>query len=219
VFNEGYAAGSGPEVVRDSLVEEAVRLGRLLHELMPDEASVTGLLALMLLQDSRRAARVGDDGTVVTLAEQDHAQWDGAQIREGVELLGGALARTPERPDPYVVQAAIAACHALAPTYADTDWDAVVSWYDVLIGINDSDVARLGRAAAIAERDGAEAGLAAVDAVDGLESYAWWHASRAELLQRLDRPTEARVAAESAAALGLNDVHLRRITRADEPDD
>jgi RNA polymerase sigma-70 factor (ECF subfamily) len=213
MFNEGYASGAGEHAIRGLLIDESVRLGRTLHELMPDEASVSGLLALMLLQDSRRAARIGDDGSVVMLFDQDRTLWDGAAIREGVELLGAALQRTPNRPDPYVVQAAIAACHALAPAFEQTDWDAVLSWYDVLLSVQDTPVARLGRAAAVAESDGAVAGLEAVDAIDGLDDYAWWHASRAELLARLGRTQESSAASQYAVRLGLNAAHARFITR------
>jgi RNA polymerase sigma-70 factor (ECF subfamily) len=213
MFNEGYAAGSGETAVRGPLIDESIRLGRLLRSLMPDEASVSGLLALMLLQDSRRAARVAGDGAVLLLSEQDRGLWDEGMIREGVELVGEALRRTPDDPDPYVVQAAIAACHGLAATYGDTDWDAVISWYDVLLTVNAAPAARLGRAAAIAERDGPDAGLAAVDAIPGLEDYAWWHASRAELLTRLAREEEAGTARDRALALGLNDAHARLVSR------
>ena len=217
IFNEGYAAGSGDEALRIPLVEEAIRLGRLLHELMPDEASVSGLLALMLLQDSRREARVDRDGSVVLLSGQDRGLWDRSAIREGVELVGEALRRTPDVPDPYVVQAAIAACHALAPTYADTDWDAVISWYDVLLTVHQASAARLGRASAIAERDGPAAGLEAVDDISGLDEHAWWHATRAELLTRLGRHDEAATARERAVSCGLNDAHSRFVTR-ERPD-
>lgn len=213
IFNEGYAAGSGEQAVRTPLVDEALRLGRLLHELMPDEASVSGLLALMIIHDSRRSARVSADGVAVPLAEQDRSRWDRQAAREGIELVGEALRRTPDHADPYVVQAAIAACHALAPSYPQTDWDAVISWYDVLLSVRPTPAARLGRAAAIAERDGAGPGLAAVDAIDGLDEYAWWHASRAELLARLDRADEARQASARAVALGLNDAHARFLGR------
>ena len=213
MFNEGYASGAGEHAVRGALIDESVRIGRLLHTLMPDEASVTGLLALMLLQDSRRQARVDDDGSVILLSDQDRTRWDRTAIHEAVALVGEALRRTPDRPDPYVVQAAIAACHALAPNYEQTDWDAAISWYDVLLTVHDSPVARLGRAAAIAERDGADAGLTEVDAVDGLAGYAWWHASRAELLARLGRAEEASVASGHAVRLGLNDEHARFVTR------
>ena len=213
IFNEGYAAGSGEQAVRTPLVDEALRLGRLLHELMPDEASVSGLLALMLIHDSRRSARVSADGVAVPLAEQDRSLWDRQAAREGIELVGEALRRTPDHPDPYVIQAAIAGCHALAPSYAQTDWDAVISWYDVLLSVRPTPAARLGRAAAIAERDGAGPGLESVEAIDGLDEYAWWHASRAELLARLDRADEARQASARAVALGLNDAHARFLGR------
>ena len=211
MFNEGYASGSGGEAVRTSLVDEAIRLGELLHELMPDEPSVTGLLALMLLQDSRRDARVNPAGVPITLADQDRTRWDRAAIRRGVELVGEGLRRTPDHPDAYVVQAAIAACHALAPDYPQTDWAAVVSWYDVLLTCQPSPAARLGRASAIAERDGPEAGLAAVEAVEGLESHAWRDAARAELLVRLGRSSDAEAALASAVALGLNEGHAAHL--------
>lgn len=208
VFNEGYAPSSGPQAVRQPLVDEAIRLGRLLHSLMPDEASVTGLLALMVLQDSRRATRTGARGAAVPLSEQDRSHWDRAEVREGVELVGDGLRRTPQRPDTYVVQAAIAACHALAPTYAETDWTAILSWYDVLLSVQDTGVVRLARAAAVAERDGPAVGLAEVDAVPGLDDYPWWHAARAELLVRLGLPDEAAAALGRATALGLGPAQL-----------
>ena len=219
VFNAGYStpptappAGSEPAAAvrptRD-LASEAVELTRLLHDLMPDEPAVIGLLALVLLQQARRPGRFDADGVAVPLADQDRAGWDGALIHEGVVLVGEGLRRTPVRPDPYVVQAAIAACHALAPDRASTDWDAVVSWYDVLLAVHDTPVVRLNRAAALGERDGAGAGLAAVDAVEGLERYPFWHASRAELLARGDRPDEARDAWVRALALGLPEPNAR----------
>jgi RNA polymerase sigma-70 factor (ECF subfamily) len=213
VFNEGYAAGAGADLVRTALTSEAIRLARLLVELMPDEPTALGLLALLLLQDSRRSARVDDGGLPVLLADQDRSRWDAAAIREGVELVGTALRRTPDRPDGYVAQAAIAACHALAPSYADTDWNAVVSWYDVLLATQDTPVVRLNRAVAVAERDGPAAGLALVDAIDDLAAYPWWHATRAELLHRSGRTAAARAAYERALECGLNRPqaeHLRR---------
>ena len=191
LFNEGYAATAGPLVVRDELVDEAVRLARLLVRLQPGDAGAIGLLALMLLQDSRRAARADSEGEPVLLADQDRSLWDRPKIQEGVLLVGEGLRRTPTSPDRYVVQAAIASCHALAPTYAETDWDAVLSWYDVLLTLDDGPVVRLNRAAAVAERDGAAAGLALVDEIEGLDEYSLWHASRAVLLRRLGRETEA----------------------------
>jgi RNA polymerase sigma-70 factor (ECF subfamily) len=205
VFNEGYAATSGPDLVRDDLVEEAVRLARLLVRLRPDDPGALGLLALMLLQDSRRATRIDAEGATVLLADQDRTRWDAERIEEGVILVGEGLQRSPDRPDRYVVQAAMAACHALAPSYDDTDWDAIVSWYDVLLTLDDGPVVRLNRAAAVAERDGAEVGLDLVDAIDGLDSYALWHATRGVLLRRLARTEEAAAAEARAATLPLND--------------
>ena len=213
IFNEGYAAGAGADLVRVGLADEAIRLGRLLAELMPDEPTVLGLLALMLLHDARRAARVDDRGHPVLLPDQDRSRWDGAAIREGVELVGAGLRRTPDRPDAYVVQAAIAACHALAVSYPRTDWDAVISWYDVLLTVHDTPVVRLNRAVAVAERDGPAAGLALVDQLGNLDGYPWWHATRAELLQRLGRTEPARAAYRQAIALGMSEpltAHLRR---------
>ena len=217
LFNEGYSATAGEDPIRPELADEAIRLGRLLHRLMPDEPALTGLLALMLLQDSRRAARFDDSGAVVLLADQDRSQWNGAAIRRGVALIGEGLARTPDHPDPYVVQAAIAACHALAPSAEATDWNAIVSWYDVLLRVQDSPVARLNRGAAIAERDGASAGLAVIDGLTELERYPLWHASRAELLDRLGRSDEAAKARAAALALDPNAAVRRFIHRGAVP--
>ena len=211
IFNEGYAPSGGAAVVRADVVDEAIRLGRLLRELMPDEASVAGLLALMLLQDSRRAARADPSGHAVLLGDQDRSQWDHTQIRAGVELVGEALRRSPDEPDAYAVQAAIAACHALSPTYEETDWTAIISWYDVLLTVDSSPAAQLGRASAIAECDGATAGLTAVERISGLESHPWWHASRAELLHRLGRDIEAAHARDDAIRTGLPAPHQRNL--------
>ncbi|WP_433058935.1 RNA polymerase sigma factor [Dactylosporangium sp. CS-033363] len=196
IFNEGYTNGSR------MLVDEAVRLARLLVRLMPDEPTALGLLALLLLQDSRRDARLSPAGELILLADQDRSRWHQALIREGVIVLGTALRRSPDRPDRYAVQAAVAACHALAPTWAETPWDAVVSWYDVLLTVHDTPVVRLNRAAAVAERDGPGAALPLVDALP-LETYPWWHATRGELLLRLGRSAEAAAAFEAALALDL----------------
>jgi RNA polymerase sigma-70 factor (ECF subfamily) len=204
IFNEGYTG-------RVSLTAEAVRLARLLAELMPDEPTALGLLALVLLQDARRAARVSE-GVPVLLSLQDRALWDGELIKEGVALVGVGLRRTPSIPNPYVVQAAIAACHDLAPSYAETNWNAVISWYDVLLSVQDTAVVRLNRAAAVAERDGPAAALALVDALPGLEGYPWWHASRAELLYRLGSPSAAEALAR-AVETGLPAAHAAHLHR------
>ena len=211
LFNEGYAATAGDDPIRPELVDEAIRLARLLHRLLPGQPALIGALALMLLHDSRRAARISAENEIVLLADQDRSLWRAEQIREGVELLGQGLARSPVRPDPYVVQAAIAACHALAPSYQETDWTAIVSWYDVLLTVQDTPVVRLNRGVAVAERDGPRAGLAAVDEVLGLERYALWHATRAALLDRLDRGDEAGSAREAALALDANSAVRRKL--------
>jgi RNA polymerase sigma-70 factor (ECF subfamily) len=199
LFTEGYGRPDG-----GATADEAVRLARLLHELMPDEPPVLGLLALLLLQDARRDARFDPDGRPVPLADQDRTRWRRPAVEEGVVLVGEGLRRTPDRPDPYVVQAAIAACHALAPSWADTDWAAVLSWYDVLLTVGDTPVVRLNRAVAVGELRGPAAALAELDALTGLHGYPLWHATRAELLARLDRVAEARAAFDAALALPLN---------------
>jgi len=213
VFNEGYDASGGQDAVRRDLTEQALRLGRLLHELMPDEAAVTGLLALMLLQDSRRDARLDAAGDVVLLADQDRSRWRRDLVAEGVVLVGEGLRRTPGTPDPYVVQAAVAACHALAPSADRTPWDTVVSWYDVLLTVHDTPVVRLNRAVALGGRDGARAGLAEVEALTGLAAYGPWHAARGELLHRLGRDDDARDAWRAALELEPNAAVRRHLER------
>ncbi len=210
LFNEGYAPTGTP---RPALADEAVRLTRLLRDLMPGEPSVLGLLALELLQDSRRDARHGADGSPVLLAEQDRGRWRAELIQEGVILVGEGLRRTPARPDPYVVQAAIAACHALAATWVETDWTAVVSWYDVLLTVQDTPVVRLNRAVAVGERDGPAAGLDEVEGLSGLSDYPLWQAARAELLARLGRPAAARTAYDAALALPQDPAQVRHLRR------
>ncbi|GIH98459.1 RNA polymerase sigma factor [Planobispora takensis] len=213
IFNEGYAAGAGADLLRAELSAQAVRLARQLAGLMPGEPTPLGLLALLLLHEARRPARLDDRGHPVLLADQDRSRWDAARIREGVELVGAALRHAPGRPDAYAVQAAIAACHALAPSYADTDWNAVVSWYDVLLTVHDTPVVRLNRAAAVAERDGPAAALALVDRLGGLDGYPWWHAARAELLHRLGRTEPARSACLRAVETGLSEPLAERLRR------
>jgi RNA polymerase sigma-70 factor (ECF subfamily) len=201
------------------LCDEAIRLGRLLLELLPGDPGLQGLLALMLLQHARADARTGPAGDLVLLADQDRATWDHEAIREGVVLVGEGLRRTPDHPDPYVVQAAIAACHALAPSYVETDWGAVVSWYDTLLSVQDTPVVRLNRAAAVAELEGADAALALVDDLTGLDRYPLWHASRAELLGRLGRHAEAAEAARAALALPVSAPLARRLTERLDPEE
>ncbi|MFB4302096.1 RNA polymerase sigma factor [Actinomadura sp. NTSP31] len=199
LFNEGYAATAGEDPVRADLCAEAIRLARVLAGLMPDEPEVRGLLALLLLQDSRRAARQDAAGDLVPLDEQDRARWDGARIAEGVRLLDEALRRG--EPGPYQVQAAIAACHATAATAADTDWPQIAALYGRLEAMNPGPVVRLNRAVAVAMADGPEVGLALVDAIGGLDGYHLLPATRADLLRRLGRLPEAAQAYRDALAL------------------
>ena len=201
VFNEGYSASSGDSLTRTDLSAEAIRLARLLLELLPDP-EVMGLLALMLLHDSRRAARATADGELVLLDDQDRSLWDRAQIAEGLALVGQALAS--RRIGVYVLQAAIAAVHAQAPDSTRTDWSQIVGLYDVLRRLVPSPVVALNRAVAIAMRDGPEAGLAEVDALlaaGDLRDYHLAHAARADFCRRLGRKEEARVAYRNALAL------------------
>ncbi|MEU2162696.1 RNA polymerase sigma factor [Streptomyces chengbuensis] len=201
VFNEGYAAGSGDALVRDDLCAEGVRLGRLLHALMPDEPEVTGLLALMLLTESRRAARTAPDGALVLLADQDRTRWDRDLIAEGQELVRRCLRRG--RPGPYQIQAAINAVHSDAPTAAATDWGQILRLYDQLHALAPNPVVALHRAVAVAETEGPGPALALVDGL-GLEAYHVFHAVRADLLRRLGRTEGAAAAYETAADLAGN---------------
>jgi RNA polymerase sigma-70 factor (ECF subfamily) len=201
VFNEGYSASAGESLTRHDLSGEAVRLGRLLVELLP-EAEVIGLLALMLLHESRRAARTTTSGELVLLDDQDRTLWHREQITEGCTLVERAL--TGRRFGPYTLQAAIAAVHAEARTAAETDWAQIAGLYDVLLRADPSPVVELNRAAAIAMRDGAAAGLAIVEAIlarGDLVDYYLAHSARAELCRRLGRLAEARVSYERALAL------------------
>jgi len=201
VFNEGYSAAAGAEVTRAELTGEAIRLGRLLTELQP-EAEVIGLLALMLLQESRRAARTSPAGELILLADQDRALWNREQIAEGVALVEKAL--KSRRFGPYTLQAAIAAVHAEAESAAATDWRQIVALYNHLVRIQPSPVVHLNRAVAIAESDGPEAGLTHIDALlehGELANYYLAHSARAELYRRLGRTAEARSSYEKALAL------------------
>jgi len=201
IFNEGYAASSGDKLIRANLCAEAIRLGRLLAELMPDEPEVMGLLALMLLTDSRRAARAGADGALVLLADQDRSTWNRELIAEGQAIVRACLRRN--QPGPYQVQAAINAVHSDAPTAADTDWGQIVRLYDQLLALTPNPVVALNRAVAVAEVEGPGAALALVDGLE-LDNYYLFHAIRADLLVRLDRKAEAATAYERAIGLTTN---------------
>ena len=201
VFNEGYSASSGESATRADLSGEAIRLGRLIVELAP-EPEARGLLALMLLHESRRETRATEDGELILLDEQDRSRWNRALIDEGAALVRTALAT--QRVGPYSVQAAIAALHAEAPSAADTDWREIVGLYDLLLRITPSPVVALNRTVAIAMRDGAEAGLAQLDALlaqGELDGYQLAHAVRADFCRRLGRHDEAREAYERAVRL------------------
>jgi RNA polymerase sigma-70 factor (ECF subfamily) len=200
LFNEGYNATGGDPLMRQDLMNEAIRLGRLLRELLPTQFSTTGLLALMLLQSSRTAARLDETGEIVLLEFQDREKWDHAALREGMSLLGEALRWTPTHPDLYATQAAIAACHALARSWETTNWAAIVSWYDVLLEIYDTPVVRLNRAVALGELIGPQAGLDAVDTISSHHDLGRLAAVRGEFLYRLGRYAEAGQALETALA-------------------
>jgi RNA polymerase sigma-70 factor (ECF subfamily) len=197
VFNEGYTASSGDRLVREDLCTEAIRLGRLLAELMPDEPEVMGLLALMLLVESRRAARTTADGDLVLLADQDRGRWDRGLIDEGQAIVRRCLRRN--QPGQYQIQAAINAVHSDAPAAAATDWSQILQLYDQLLSLAPSPVVALNRAVAVAEVEGPDAALTLVDDLD-LGGYHLFHAIRADLLRRLDRNAEAALAYETAIA-------------------
>ena len=195
VFNEGYAASAGDRLIRDDLCAEAIRLGRLLHELMPDEPEVMGLLALMLLIESRRSARTTADGAMVRLAEQDRTSWDRALIAEGQALVRRCL--VIGRPGPYQLQAAVNAVHADAARAEQTDWRQILALYDLHLSIAPSPIVALHRAVAVAEVDGPATALGIVDGLD-LESHHMYHAIRADLLRRLGRDVDAAAAYDAA---------------------
>jgi RNA polymerase sigma-70 factor, ECF subfamily len=221
VFTEGYAATSGEDLMRPDLAREAIRLGRLLDALMPQRGEIKGLLALMLLHDARRASRETPGGDVVLLEEQDRALWDHAQIAEGSALVEDAL-RMPGRPRSYAVQAAIAALHARAPSYRDTDWPQIAGLYEVLLRISPSPVIELNHAAAISMVDGPARALDLIDALEargGLDGYELMPAVRADLLRRLgrhDAAREAYLAASAATQLQpLRRLYARRLAELD----
>jgi RNA polymerase sigma-70 factor (ECF subfamily) len=206
VFNEGHTASGGDALVREDLCVEAIRLARLLAELMPDEPEVLGLLALLLLTHSRQATRTAPDGSLLLLPDQDRSRWDRAMIEEGQALVRQCLRRNA--PGPYQIQAAINAVHSDAATAAETDWRQIVALYDQLMIVAPTDVVALNRAVAVAEVDGPESGLLEVDALD-LDGYYLFHAVRANLLQRLGRDAEAADAYATAATLTDNAAEQR----------
>ena len=214
IFNEGYAASAGESLVRSDLCAEAIRLGRVLCDLLPNEPENLGLLALMLLQDSRRRARVNDRGELATLEEQDRSLWDREEIDRGVRLVERALAL--RRAGRYQLQAAIAALHCEAPTAADTDWRQIVALYEELLRISSSPVVALNHAAAVAMSDGYEQGLRLVEAAGAggrLDNYYLFHAARADLLRRLNRLDDAHAAYRRALSLTTNRVEQKYIRR------
>ncbi len=213
VFNEGYSASSGTSLTRHDLSGEAIRLGRLLIELLPEPEAV-GLLALMLLHESRRATRTSPSGELVLLDDQDRSLWNREQIAEGSALVTRAL--SSRRFGPYTLQAAIAAVHAEAPTAAATDWAQIVGLYDVLARADPSPVVELNRAAAVAMRDGPQAGLALMDAIlerGDLKDYHLAHSARADLCRRLGKTAEARASYERALALARQEPERRFLER------
>ncbi|MFI6802911.1 RNA polymerase sigma factor [Streptosporangium canum] len=221
IFTEGYAASAGPRLQRLDLAEEALRLARILRRLLPAEREVAGLLGLMLLVHARRDARTGPDGGLVLLEDQNRDRWDRTMIEEGLALVPAALTGGP--PGPYGVQAAIAALHDEAADLATTDWPQIVALYGVLLALAPSPVVALNRAAAVAMRDGPEAGLALLDSLAGEERLRAHHpypAARADLLQRLGRLPEAAAAYREALALAGTEperAHLLRRLKAVEP--
>ncbi len=201
IFNEGYTASDGEELIRGELCVEAIRLARLLAELMPDEPEALGLLALLLLIDARRTARTAADGSIVVLAEQDRARWERAKIAEGQALVRRLLRRG--EPGPFQVQAAINAVHSDADSAARTDWRQILALYDQLMALAPTPVVAMNRAVALAETDGPQAALDALEELE-LDGYQPFHATRADMLRRLGRTSEAALAYEAALALTAN---------------
>jgi RNA polymerase sigma-70 factor (ECF subfamily) len=213
VFNEGYSASTGESLTRHDLSAEAIRLGRLLIQLLPQPEAM-GLLALMLLHDSRRAARTSSTGDLVLLEDQDRSLWDQGQIAEGVSLVERAL--SSGQVGPYAIQAAIGAVHAQASSAAATDWAQIVALYDVLMRAEPSPVVELNRAVAVAMRDGPSAGLVLIDAILGrgdLQNYRLAHSARADLCRRLGREADARISYERALSLTLQEPERRFLER------
>lgn len=214
LFNEGYSATAGADLVRQNLSAEAIRLARVLARLMPDEPEAAGLLALMLLHDARRAARIDAAGDLVTLEDQDRSLWDAAEIGEGVAILEAALRR--RRPGPYQIQAAIAACHATAATAAQTDWAQIAALYERLVSFLPTPVAELNHAVAVGMAFGPAAGLPLVEALEATGQLAGYHllpATRADFLRRLGRAPEAAGAYREALELARTDAERRYLSR------
>jgi RNA polymerase sigma-70 factor (ECF subfamily) len=214
LFNEGYSATAGADLIRQGLSAEAIRLGRVLDRLMPDEPEAAGLLALMLMHDARRAARLDADGEIVTLEDQDRSTWDAAEISEGVPLLEAALRRG--RPGPYQVQAAIAACHVTAARAADTDWAEIALLYGQLARFLPTPVVELNRAVAVAMAEGPQAGLALVAALEESGRLAGYHllpATKADMYRRLGRADEAAACYREAMGLASTDAERRYLSR------
>ena len=213
LFNEGYGASEGGDLIRQSLCDEAIQLTRTLARLMPDEPEVVGLLALMILHDARRLARVDESGELVPLEEQDRGSWDSLAVSEGTALLDAALRRG--EPGPYQVQAAIAACHVTATDPVDTDWSEIAQLYDRLVEMMPTPVVALNRAVAVAMADGPTAGLVLLDALEDsvLSSYYLLPATRADLLRRLGRDAEASDAYCAAIELAPTDAERRYLSR------
>ena len=206
IFNEGYTASAGDALMRSDLCAEAIRLARLLADLMPDEPEVIGLLALLLLTESRRAARAAADGSLVLLADQDRSLWDRSLIAEGQDLVRACLRRN--QPGPYQLQAAVSAVHSDSTTAAKTDWAQILQLYDHLLAVSPTPVVALNRAVAVAEVDGPGPALAAVDQLE-LGGYHLFHATRADLLRRLGRDEAAAAAYDAALALATNAAERR----------
>jgi RNA polymerase sigma-70 factor, ECF subfamily len=201
IATEAHSPSSGDSVTRIDYEQDAIRLARLLNDLMPGEPEILGLLALLLFTAARRPARTGTDGEPVLLPDQDRSRWDGQLIQEGVSLLAEGVRRSGGAAGPYQLQAHLSACHSTAPTWAQTDWDRIVMLYDLMLRLRASTAVRLNRAVAVGERDGAAIMLADLDSIAGLDRSHLWHAARADALRRLDRGVEA--AAELRAAIDL----------------